>query len=327
MVLKKGGKVMIQFLKVFLITFLASMLLIFGGIYSYIMIFNPLDDIVYGSADPDFGKDENNGDSTTSDNKTPFEKALEEKNIINVLVVGFEASRTDTIMVASFDRDTKEADLISIPRDTYYEREGYYDGFLRINAVYQSEDIDGLIDAVENILNIPIHRYVTVDYEAVVAGVDILGGVEVYVPMHMYYEDPYATPPLHIDIPEGYQLLDGENSLDFLRFRSGYPDADLGRIKAQQEFLKAALSKVLTLKLPSFIQEVYGYVETNFSISELIALASDAVGFTMDKLETRTLPGTDKTINGVSFFLQDEEETLILMYDMYGVTTSNKLEE
>ena len=69
------------------------------------------------------------------------------------------------------------------------------------------------------------------------------------VPFHMKYKDPTSNPPLDIDIRPGRQILDGEKALDFIRYRKGnnkmgYVDGDLGRIRAQQEFLKAFLSKV-----------------------------------------------------------------------------------
>lgn len=308
---------MARFFKVFFLTFFISALLIIGGFYLYLRIFNPLDNLGYESNNPDFN--DNNDDIENDPNATPLEKAIRNSKRINVLVVGLEHTRTDTIMVASYDRKNKVGDIISIPRDTLYEREGYTSGGLKINAVYQSEDIDGLIDAVESLLSIPIHKYVTVDYEAVVAGVNALGGVEIDIPFPMKYSDPYDDPPLYINIPAGRQLLLGEDALKFLRYRKGYSEGDIGRIKAQQEFVKETVKKLLSFKLPTFIKEVYPYVGTNFSITELIALASDAVGFSMDNLNTHILPGVGKYIGDLSFVIPNYEETLQLVYKMYGL--------
>ncbi len=308
---------MARFFKVFFSTLFISALLIIGGFYLYLRIFNPLDNLGYESNNPDFN--DNNDDIENDPNATPLEKAIKSSKRINVLVVGLEHTRTDTIMVASYDRKNKVGDIISIPRDTLYEREGYTSGGLKINAVYQSEDIDGLIDAVETLLSIPIHKYVTVDYEAVVEGVNALGGVEIDIPFPMRYSDPYDDPPLYINIPAGRQFLDGENALKFLRYRKGYSEGDIGRIKAQQEFVKETVKKLLSFKLPTFIKEVYPYVGTNFSITELIALASDAVGFSMDNLSTHILPGVGKYIGDLSFVIPNHEETLQLVYKMYGL--------
>lgn len=309
---------MARFFKVFFLTLFISCLIIFGGIFTYFKFFNPLDNITeYESKNPEFN--DNNDGLENDPNATPLDKAIKKSKRINVLVVGLEDTRTDTIMLASYDRKNKVGEIISIPRDTYYEREGYYSGGLKINAVYQSEDIDGLIDAVENVVGIPIHKYVTVDYEAVIKGVNALGGVEVDVPFPMKYSDPYDNPPLYINIPEGRQLLMGEDALGFLRYRKGYSEGDIGRIKAQQQFVKEAVKKLLSFKLPTVIREVYPYIETNFSLSELIALAGDGVGFDMNNLNTYILPSIGKNINGLSFVIPNNEETLQLVYKMYGL--------
>lgn len=315
---------MARFFKVFFLTLVISCLVVGVGVYSYIRIFNPLDKLT-GITD-NFGN-LSSDDIENDPNATPLEKAIAKSKRINVLVVGLEHTRTDTIMVASYDRENKLADIISIPRDTYYEREGYTNlGSLKINAIYQSEDIDGLIDAVEKILNIPIHKYVTVDYEAVIKGIDALGGVEIDVPFHMVYSDPYSDPPLYINIPEGRQLLDGETSIKFLRYRYGYVEGDIGRIKAQQEFVKQTVKKLISFKLPSFIREVYPYVKTNFSLQELIALAGDAVGFSMNNMTTNIFPGVGKYISGVSFYIPNYEEGLNLVYNLYGLSVEEQTE-
>lgn len=319
-----------RFLKVFFITFFISILLVMVGFYSYLRIFNPLDNLIGDHGDP--GED---GDDLDDDpNATPFELAKKKSKRINVLITGLEHTRTDSIMVASFDMKTKEVNIFSVPRDTLYERPGYSLGGLKINAVYQAEDIGGLKDAVQKILDIPIHRYVILDYEAVVKGIDVLGGVEVDIPFRMKYTDPSDNPPLRIDIPAGKRLLDGATSLKFLRFRKGdpgyegYVDGDIGRTKAQQKFVKEAVKKLISLKLPSFINEVYSYVKTDFATTELISLAAESVGFSMDKLSTETLPGGEdqkiKRETGLSVYALDKEQVVKLMYKMYGVIDSEE---
>lgn len=311
----------LRFLKVFLITSFVSILLIMVGFYSYLRIFNPLDklghEIINNPEFDDFNNTEDNP------NATPFERAIKDSSRVNVLVVGLEHVRTDTIMLASYDRKNKVANLISIPRDTFYERDGYYGDGLKINAIYQSEDVDGLIDAVESLTKIPVHRYVLVDYEAVIKGIDALGGVEIDVPFHMIDSDPYENPPRYINIPAGRQTLYGEDSLKFLRYRKGYFNGDIGRINAQQQFVKETIKKLLSLRLPNFIKEVYPYISTDFLITELIALASESIGFTMDNLNTDILPGEDRYIGKLSFFIPNYEEALQLTYTMYGVIEEN----
>ncbi len=315
-----------RFFKVFFITFFVSIILLMAGFYVYItVIHNPLDDITKMPDGTDIGEE----DILNDPNATPFEKAKAKGNRINVLLVGLEHVRTDTIMLASFDRDTKEANIFSIPRDTLYVTPEYKAGYTKINAIYQDDKIDGLIDAVQSILDIKIHKYVTVDYEAVIKGIDALGGVEMEIPFHMKYTDIYSDPPLRIDITPGKKLLDGETSVEFLRFRKGdpgyenYVDGDIGRTKAQQKFVKQFIKKLISLKIANFINEVYPYVTTDFSTTELIALGAEAREFSMDKLSTETLPGQeDKKLlrdTGKSYYALNKEEVLKLMYKMYGV--------
>ena len=262
-------------------------------------------------------------ESSSFDYSSEVGKAAKTSKRFNVLVVGLEDSRTDTIMVASYDIENKAADLISIPRDTYYPRDMYDSPELKkINSVYAQEGIEGLVPAVQKILGIPLDKYVIVDYEAVVACVDLLGGVEVNVPFHMVYSDPYDDPPLNIDIPEGNQVLNGEQSLKFLRYRKGYDNQDLGRITAQQQFIKSAIKKAMGLKLPALIQEAYSYIETNVKVTDILFMATDIVGFSTDNISLTTMPGNETPLEGLSFYLPDEDGIKNVIYSMYGIIDS-----
>ena len=81
-------------------------------------------------------------------------------------------------------------------------------------------------------MNIDLKYYITVDYLAVKSIVDAIGGVEIDVPVKMRHPDPY----IHLD--PGLKTLNGDESLMYLRFRS-YKEGDLGRVKAQQIFMKS----------------------------------------------------------------------------------------
>lgn len=265
-------------------------------------------------------------ESSTFDYNTDIGKASSQVKRFNALVVGLENSRTDTIMVASYDMDNKLLDLISIPRDTYSPRDDYDSPDLKkINAVYAQEGIESLVLIAENLLGIPIEKYVMVDYNAVVACVDLLGGVEVNVPFHMVYEDPYDDPPLYIDIPEGTQLLNGEQSLKFLRYRKGYANQDLGRVEAQQQFIKSAVKKALGLKLPALINEAYSHVETNINVTDILSLASDIAGFSTDKINVTTLPGEETPLEGLSFYHPNEQAIKDLANKLYNTGNISQL--
>jgi anionic cell wall polymer biosynthesis LytR-Cps2A-Psr (LCP) family protein len=116
------------------------------------------------------------------------------------------------------------------------------------------------------------------------------------IPFHMRYRDPLDTPPLFVDIEPGYQVLDGKKSVEFLRFRRGspgyrgYPDGDLGRIKAQQEFVKSAAKKSLSLDLPKIVQLAFENIQSDISIKAALYLGSKAIGIESENIRTYQIP-------------------------------------
>lgn len=310
-----------HFLKVFLVSILLIVSFLSVTALGYIFLIDK--DIVIGKIE--FTHTENNEklafyESASFDYGTYVGKSASNMKRFNILMVGLEKYRTDTIMLISYDTENKTTDIISLPRDTYLPRDDEDSPeFKKINAVYIEEGIEGLTLRVEELLGIPVEKYAVIDYEAVIACVELIGGVEVNVPFHMEYSDPYDDPPLHIDIPEGLQVLDGQQSLKFLRYRKGYDNQDLGRIEAQQQFITAAVKKSLGLQLPALIKEAYSHVDTNVDILDLINLASDLVGFSADNINVNTLPGMESPLEGLSFFIPDEDGIKELVYSLYGL--------
>jgi len=305
------------FFKVFFTSLICFVLIIAGGIYIYSEknvdatdIFNIIT-----------GKTEENP------NDTPLEKAILKKGRINILLLGLEHERTDTIMVASYDTKAKEVDIISIPRDTYCERDGFVNSANnKINSVYTVKGIEGLEEMVKSITGITVDKYITIDYDGVRAAVDAVDGVEVEVPFHMRYSDPYSDPPLDIDISEGKQVIYGDKAMEFLRFRktnykgySGYAEGDLGRIEAQQGFVKSAIKKALSFKLPKVISEVYPYVSTDLSLAESTSLGVSSIGMSTENVTFHVLPGDTETRNGLSFYVANPDEVLNMIYEIYEI--------
>lgn len=240
---------------------------------------------------------------------------------INMLLLGVNQKMTDTIMLLSWNLADNKVDLISVPRDTYRERPGYSGASLKINAIYASEGLDPLAQAVSDTLcGIPIDYYAIIDYNAIRTVVNGVGGVPIDVPMNMYYEDPYDTPPLVIDIKAGYQVLDGEKAIQYLRFRKGYAEGDLGRINAQQEFMKSAFKQAIAHGIIDTARLVTSNVDSDLTLGAISKYALSALQLDGDAINSYIVPGEAGYIGGLSFYVQDVAGTQALMQQIYDGT-------
>lgn len=339
----EGDYCMNFFWKVFAVSFVFFFVAIFLGSYSYIKIneenlsSNISGGFSIGNQEEQEGQEEAEKmveENLSKENKTyqSLAEAFKDSDRINVVLLGMEDVRTDTIIFVSFDPEEKEANMISVPRDTYIHRRGYDLAEQRkINAVYGDHCIKGVKKTVSYIFKeAPIHHYVMVDYEGVEKVIDSIGGVEVVVPFNMKYDDPSSDPPLHIDIREGRQTLNGENALKFLRYRKGnndvgYVDGDLGRIKAQQEFIKSFIDKSLSYRLPTVIRNGYDHIETDISLFKALNYARKLLKIELESINFDTLPGKAefRRYSGrlLSYFIFNNEETQRLLEDIYNVKT------
>ena len=259
------------------------------------------------------------------DVKSPFFDAFQDKNRVNILLLGINGNLTDTIMVASFDMDAKYVDLISIPRDTYYHREGYNGAAEnKINAAYRGNPVNTAKAVSEVLLGMPINYYAVIKYEGVEKIVDAMGGVPMTIRKGgMYYKDPYDKPPLVIAIPEGEQLLDGKHAVQFLRYRKGYPEADIGRVKAQQEFMKSAFKQCLGFDLPKIAKTVFNNVESDVNLGTATKLATKAIGISSEDIATHMLPYTTEPPYDV---IPDAEKTAEMINAIYSIEPKNATE-
>lgn len=249
------------------------------------------------------------------------------KNEVLFLLVGVDAkdvkkskgTRTDTMMLFKVNFDTGDIKLLSIPRDTRVLIKGKED---KINHAHAFGGIALTMKTVRDFLNLDVDYYVKVDYKVVEKVVDEIGGVEIDVPRDMKYKDPYSDPPLDINIKKGLKVLDGKNAHDFLRYRSGYKEGDLGRIKAQQMFMKEFIKQTLKLKnitkIPKFINTYYEYVDTNIPLNVMLKGAASAKKIDLENMKTNTIPGTDKTIGGIDYLIYNREETEQIVQEMFG---------
>lgn len=291
-----------RFLIIVVTSFLIFLLFISGGVYYFLNKINNTDDI-------------NNIPGETGEFQPPEVK--KDDPIINTLLMGVDESKalSDVMILISYNKKNEKISMVSIPRDTYVNVTGVKHH--KINSIIGvgKSGTYMAMDTVSNILQVPVHYYATVDFEGVERIIDIIGGVKVNVPPGMDYDDP--TQNLHIHLKPGERVLNGKDSLKFLRFRSGYPDADLGRIKAQQKFIEAFIGKLSSPKiLPKalpLLNEMSKSIKTNMPEGDIASYALKAVGIKMENVKLHTLPGEGKSINGASYYVIDDVKLLELM--------------
>lgn len=254
---------------------------------------------------------------------------------INILIFGVDAvdnettsgKRSDSIMIFSMDSNGNNPSLISIPRDTRVPIEGRKSQE-KINHAHAYGSTELLKSTIENFLDITIDYYARVNYQAVEQLVDTLGGLELDVPMDMKYDDPYDDPPLEIDIKKGLQTLDGRNTLHFLRFRKGYANQDLGRIEAQKQFAEAMINKIKSptsiFKIPKLTKVFYDNVDTDIPKTKIFHIGIKNLFKGLDNIEKTTLPGKPATINGVSYYIANDEDIKQLRKNYLTVSSSLK---
>ena len=217
---------------------------------------------------------------------------------VTILVAGTDkgGTRTDTLVLLSLHPSEDRASLVSIPRDTLIH--GDY-SVPKINSVYDGTEsgMDLLLTKVSQCIGFRPDGYVVVDLSLLEDFVDILGGVEFDVPM---------------DMKAGYQTLSGEQAMELLRFRSGYADADLGRVRVQRDFLTALMKKTVSmeglLKSPQLLQ-LLQQAQTDLSAENLLWLARTALQMDLSQVETATLPGESMWILGGSYYVLDRALT------------------
>lgn len=238
---------------------------------------------------------------------------------VNVLVMikDRHSGLTDSMMVVHYDPVTPAVNLLSIPRDTSVNIDGYTH---KINSVYAREDDElsgGKLACkyVSDLTDIKVNKFVVADLDIVRDVVDALDGVDYKVPIRMKYRD--KSQDLFINLKRGMQHLNGEQVEQLLRYRHPntnakkpknydkyYDGSDLKRTNVQMDFIKVFVKQkasVLNLgKVTQVLDSVYKNVVTNFSRDELLKTMSRITALGEAKYNTYRLHGT-----GYSYYEYD----------------------
>ncbi|MBG9536782.1 LCP family protein [Bacillus thuringiensis] len=225
-------------------------------------------------------------------------------NNVSVLVMGVdesdvrgkeygEAIRTDALLLATFNKDSKSVKLLSIPRDTYtyIPVEKKKDKITHAHAYGSTKNgKDGgpqaSIDAVEKLLNVPVDYFVKFNFKSFMKIVDDLGGIEVDVPVEFTEQDSNDNADA-IHLKKGVQKLNSEEALALARTR--HIDSDAMRGQRQQLVIEAILEKLTSVgsvtKVGNIIDDINGQFVTNLTFDDMLSFYKYGADSSIEKLQ------------------------------------------
>lgn len=265
-----------------------------------------------------------------------------------VFGVDEEGLRTDVIFVLNYNSVADKLSIISIPRDTKVDwtteqqnlvrqQKGYTVYTSKINEMTSYLGMDFIRDLtiyqIENLLDIQIDNYMIITLDAFRQIVDAIGGVDVEVPAldgnGLHYDDYYQD--LHIHLDPGMQHLDGEAAEGLVRFRKGYAEGDVGRIRTQQLFLEAFMNKVMRpsmiFKIPSILNVLSKTVVTDIKWSEAMSYIPYLRSIDKESLQCHIVPGEGKYIGGKSYYVIDDSALPQFMQTVIGEDKTNQVKK
>jgi polyisoprenyl-teichoic acid--peptidoglycan teichoic acid transferase len=207
-----------------------------------------------------------------------FNGEKNEQGKVNVLLLGVdsrgeEASRTDTIMIAQYDPENEEAKIVSLMRDIYVDIPDH--GSWKLNTSYFLGGPELLRQTLKESFGIDVQYYALVDFKGFQKVVDVVApeGVMMDVEKRM-------SENIDVVLEPGFQKLDGEELLNYARFRHD-AEGDFGRVERQQKVINALKEELLSLngltKIPRAVGTVSPYVETNMDNMDILGLAKEFV--------------------------------------------------
>ena len=267
---------------------------------------------------PDYNEDDKKGMLVAKDKATVMIMGVDER--------ADDVGRSDTLMIATLDPDKNQAALLSVPRDTRVKIKGH--GFDKINAAYAYGGRKLTQETIESLLNTHIDHYIKINVHGFTKIIDALGGIDIDVEKRMYYEDPWDDDGgLYIDLQPGMQHMDGKTAITYVRYRD--EEGDIGRIKRQQNFMKAVMDKLVSPtiipKLPAIVSAVSDSVETDMSVSEILSFLGTLQDAKDNGLKSEMLPGKPVYIEGISYWVPDISKTRQILANILGIKINQSI--
>lgn len=235
-----------------------------------------------------------------------------DKEYNNILFCGVDKfNNTDVIMVISINKKLHKINILRIPRDVYIG-ENYATG--KINAVYSQPKLnlsgaDTLTYELNNIFRIKIDKYIFMTLDVFENMVDDIGGVDIVLKKDLRIDNSNI-------IKAGKVHLNGKLGADFVRHRKSYITGDIGRIHAQEQFVKALGKKFIEDKYwcnVFFLNKYYNIIETNIGRKEVNQYTEGLKDIDVNEIKTFVIEGEPVIHNGYSVYVADVDKTAKLL--------------
>ncbi|GAJ25814.1 cell envelope-associated transcriptional attenuator LytR-CpsA-Psr [Liquorilactobacillus sucicola DSM 21376 = JCM 15457] len=239
-------------------------------------------------------------------------QVLKDKKPFSVLLLGTDTGdlgrsdkgRTDTIILATVNPQTKRATLTSIPRDTQVKIKDSENSYDKINSAYTIGGTKSAVETVQNTLHVPIDFYLLVNMGGLRKVVDALGGVTVTPQLTFKYS--YA------DVTKGKTVkLNGQEALAYSRMRYSDPEGDYGRQKRQKQIIKAIASKAASSASLANYKKILATIEdnmqTDMTYDDMITIETNYKE-AANSMKSDVLQGSDAMLSGVSYQIVSAKE-------------------
>ena len=198
-----------------------------------------------------------------------------------------KGNRSDTIMVASINNDTKDVKIVSIYRDSYLNLAN--DKYRKCNEAYSVGGPEQAVAMLNMNLDLKIDHYMSVDFLAVSEVVDLLGGIEIDVDEYeIEHLNNYTVETSKVTgkktqklTKTGLQTLDGVQATSYCRIRYTAGD-DFKRTERQREVLETIAKKAKTMsvsQLDEIVKKVFPMCATNMTVDQLLAIAANGLSY------------------------------------------------
>nr|WP_244244566.1 LCP family protein [Marinilactibacillus kalidii] len=214
-----------------------------------------------------------------------------------------DQGRSDTMMVMTVNPNSEKTTLVSIPRDTYTEIVGR--GTMdKINHAYAFGGTSMAVNTVQNLFDIPIDYYVSVNMEGLQQIVDAVGGIDI-TPHLTFEQDGYS-------FVEGKRVhMNGNMALEYSRMRKQDPNGDYGRQERQREVVQQTVTKMASVEsvmnYKDILNTLSANMQTNLSFDDMVD-AFTKYNSAINTTEEEQLSGTGRIQNKVYYEFIPEEE-------------------